>query len=79
MNIQIKDNVGLQPDQIIALVKSLLSNRKPKENSFNYGLESHGAIGLFIGFRLDYPIQVRQSNKRTSDKSPIVITIEKHI
>ena len=78
MNIQIKDLVGLSAEYNLKLVRSLLDNRKPKEGSFDYGFETHGAIGIVIGIKLDYPLQVYQSNKRKTDKSPIIITIEKH-
>lgn len=78
MNIQIKDSVGFSAEDSLKLVRSLLDNRKPKEGSFDYGLETHGAIGITMGLFLQHPIQVYQSNKRKSDKSPIVIVIEKH-
>jgi hypothetical protein len=78
MNISIKDSLGLSAEDNLKLVRSLLDNRKPKEGSFDYGFETHGAIGIVVGIKLTHPIQVYQSNKRKSDKSPIVITIEKH-
>lgn len=78
MNITIKDLIGLSAEDNLKLVRSLLENRKPKEGSFDYGFETHGAIGIVVGIKLTHPIQVYQSNKRKSDKSPIVITIEKH-
>ena len=78
MNIQIKDLVGFSADDTMKIVRSLMDNRKPKEGSFDYGLETHGAIGIVFGLKLDYPIQARQTNKRKSDKSPIIITIERH-
>ena len=78
MNIQIKDFVGLSAEDNLKLVRSLLDNRKPKEGSFDYGFETHGAIGVVIGIKLNHPLQVYQSNKRKTDKSPIIITIEKH-
>lgn len=78
MNITIKDKVGLDEDLVFQLSLSLLANRKPKEGSFDYGLETHGAIGLTV-LDLEYPIQVRQVNNRTSNNSPIHIVIEKHV
>ena len=78
MNITIKDKVGLDEDLVFQLSLSLLTNRKPKEGSFDYGLETHGAICLTM-LDLEYPIQVWQVNKRTSNKSPIHIVIEKHV
>lgn len=78
MNITIKDKVGLNEYHVTQLAISLLTNRKPKEGSFDYGLETHGAIGLTM-LDLGYPIQVKQVNKRTSNKSPIHIVIEKHV
>jgi len=79
MNITVKDFIGFSAEDNLKLVRSLLDNRKPKEGSFDYGFETHGAIGITWGVKLPHPIQVYQSNKRKSDKSPIVITIEKHV
>lgn len=78
MNIQVKDKIGLSDVDVLALVQSLLRNRPPKDGSFDYGLETHGAIGVSIGVT-GAPIQVYQHNKRISSKSPIVIVIERHI
>jgi hypothetical protein len=78
MNITVKDFVGLSAEDNLKLLRSLLDNRKPKEGSFDYGFETHGVFELISNLHLDYPIQVYQSNKRKSDKSPIVVTIEKH-
>lgn len=78
MNIQVKDKIGLSDVDVLALVQSLLRNRPPKDGSFDYGLETHGAIGISLGCPSE-PIQVYQQNKRTSIKSPIIIVIEKHI
>lgn len=78
MNIQIKDRVGFTAVQNMMLMTSLLSNRKPKEGDFNYGFETHGVFGTQFNLELPFPIQVFQSNKRTSEKSPIQITIERH-
>lgn len=78
MNIQVKDKIGLSEIDVLALVQSLLRNRPPKDGGFDYGLETHGAIGVSIGVT-GAPIQVYQQNKRTSIKSPIIIVIEKHI
>jgi hypothetical protein len=78
MNIQVKDNIGFPIEDTIKLVDSLLRERKPKDGSFNYGLETHGMFGFALSIKLDYPIQVYQTNKRTSNKSPIVITISRH-
>ena len=78
MNIQIKDLIGFAAEDNLKLVKSLLENRKPKKDSFDYGFETHGAIGLVMGIKLPHPIQVWQTNKRKNDKSTISITIEKH-
>lgn len=78
MTIMIKDSVGLNEESTMMLINSLLQNRKPKENSFDYGLETHGAIGVNFNYNLDYPIQVFQSNKRKSAKDRIAITIERH-
>lgn len=78
MTIMIKDSVGLNEESTLILVKSLLENRKPKEGSFNYGFETHGAIGINFNYNLDFPIQVFQSNKRKSAKDRIAITIERH-
>ena len=49
MSIQVKDKVGLSEIDVLALVQSLLRNRPPKDGSFDYGLETHGAIGVSIG------------------------------
>lgn len=78
MNITIKDSVGFPAEDVLKLVRSLLDNRKPKEGSFDYGLETHGAMGIVVGIKLNFPIQVRQTNIRKTCKSPIVISIEKH-
>lgn len=78
MTIMIKDSVGLNEESTLMLVNSLLLNKKPKENSFDYGFETHGAIGIYLNYNLDYPIQVFQSNKRKSAKDRIAITIERH-
>jgi len=78
MNIQIKDLVGLPADVIISLVSGLMRNRPPKEGSFDYGFETHGAIGITFNYPLKFPIQVYQSNKRKNDNIKIMITIEKH-
>lgn len=79
MNIQVKDFVGLSPEDTLKLVTSLIDNRKPKEGSFDYGLETHGVFEFGLGTKSDHPIQVNQTNIRKSNKSPIVIKIEKHI
>ena len=78
MNIQVKDKIGLSEINVLALVQSLLRNRPPKDGSFDYGFETHGAIGISIG-DTGVPMQVYQQNKRSSSKSPIIIVIEKHI
>jgi len=78
MNITIKDYVGLPPEDNLKLARSLLENRKPEDGSLDYGFETHGALGIVFGIKLPYPVQVFQSNKRKTEKSPIVITIEKH-
>lgn len=78
MNIQVKDKIGLSDVDVLTLVQSLLRNRPPKDGSFDYGFETHGAIGISIGCPSE-PIQVYQQNKRTSSNSPIIIVIEKHI
>ena len=78
MNMQIKDRIGLDEGEVLALVRSLLRNRPPKDGSFDYGFETHGAIGISLGCSSE-PIQVYQQNKRTSSNSPIIIVIEKHI
>lgn len=78
MNITIKDYVGFSFEDNIKLVNSLIKNRQPKDGSFNYGFETHGVFGITLSITLNYPIQVYQSNKRKSNKSPIIITIEKH-
>lgn len=78
MNIQIKDRIGLDEGEVLALVRSLLRNRPPKDGGFDYGFETHGAMGISLGCPSE-PIQVYQQNERTSSKSPIIIVIEKHI
>lgn len=78
MNIQVKDKIGLSESDVLAFVQSLLRNRPPKDGSFDYGLETHGAVGISLGCPSE-PIQVYQQNKRTSIKSSIIIVIEKHI
>ena len=78
MNIQVKDKVGLSEIDVLALVQSLLRNRPPKDGGFDYGFESHGAMGISLGCPSE-PIQVYQQNKRTSSNSPIIVVIEKHI
>lgn len=77
MTIKINDSVGFTEEEVLQLAQSLLHNRRPKEG-FDYGLESHGAIFDPFMFKLPYPIVVCQSNKRKSNKSPIVIHIKKH-
>jgi hypothetical protein len=77
MKIQIKDEVGLNEKICLQLATSLIENRQPKEGSFDYGLETFGVFGI-PNFTLDYPIQVSQTNKRKTGKSPIVITIKRH-
>lgn len=49
MNIQIKDRIGLDEGDVLALVRSLLRNRPPKDGGFDYGFETHGAIGVYLG------------------------------
>lgn len=78
MNITVKDLIGLSAEDNLKLVISLLENRKPEEGSFDYGLETHWEIVTVVGIKLTHPIQVWQTNKRKSNKSPIVITIKKH-
>lgn len=78
MNITIKDFVGFSAEDNLKLVRSLLDKRKPKDGSFDYGLETHGVMGIVLGINLPHAIQVYQSNERNSDKSPIVVTIERH-
>lgn len=78
MNIQVKDFVGVSLEDTFKLVNSLMENRKPAPCTFDYGLETHGVFPSDIPLKLDYPIQVSQTNKRKSNKSPIVITIKKH-
>lgn len=78
MNIQVKDKVGLPVEVVMYVVKSLLENRRPKDESFNYGFETHGVFGL-INIPLPYPIQVKQSKLRKTAKSPIHIVIERHL
>ena len=78
MNIKIIDRIGLEERTILQLVSSLMNNRKPKEGSFDYGFGTHGAIGISLIHDFKNPIQVWQSNKGKSAKSPIEITIEKH-
>ena len=78
MNITVRDLIGLSAEDNLKLVRSLLENRKPKEGSFDYGFETHGAVGIVDGIKLPHPIQVCQTNKRKSNKSPIVITLKKH-
>lgn len=78
MNVKITDKVGLSETEVLELIISLFKNRPPKADSFNYGFETHGALGLRFMSNLQFPIQVYQTNKRISEKSPIHITIEKH-
>lgn len=78
MNIQVKDFVGFSAEDNLKLVRSLLENRQPEDGGFDYGFETHGAMGFTVGIKLPYPIQVWQSNKRKSNKSPIVISIDRH-
>jgi len=78
MKIQINDRVGLNVHDTLKLVRSLIDNRPPtEERNFDYGFETHGIFGITL-MKLPYPIQVRQTNKRKSNSSPIVISIEKH-
>jgi hypothetical protein len=49
MNITIKDLIGLSAEDNMKLVRSLLTNRKPKEGRFDFGFETHGAIGIVTG------------------------------
>jgi hypothetical protein len=78
MTIMIKDSVGLNEESVLLLAQSLLQNRKPLDGSFDYRLETHGAIGINFNYNLDFPIQVKQTNKRKSAKDRIAITIERH-
>ena len=78
MNITIKDKVGLNEQSVLELAISLLKNRQPKPNSFDYGFETHGAIGINFNNNLKIPVQVHQTNKRANEKSIIAITIERH-
>ncbi len=59
MNIQVKDKIGLSDVDVLALVQSLLRNRPPKDGGYDYGFETHGAIGVSIG-DTGVPIQVYQ-------------------
>lgn len=79
MNIKIIDRIGLDERTVLQLVSSLMNNRRPKEGCFDYGFETHGAIGISFLNSIKNPIQVHQTNKRKSAKSPIEITIEKHM
>lgn len=79
MNIIIKCKLDMPENLIMQLVDSLIRNRPPKDGGLDYGLETHGAIGVTIGYGLNYPIVVKQTNKRKNKNSPIQITIEKHI
>ncbi|MNK86386.1 hypothetical protein D3C87_1062970 [compost metagenome] len=77
MKIVIIDKVGLSERSVLEIATSLIKNREPEKGSFDYGLETHGAIGL-VDFSGDIkkPIVASQTNRRKSDKSPIEITIE---
>lgn len=79
MNILIKDKIGLSENDVIGLAISLLKNREPKDGSFDYGLETHGAIGISMSSTINKPIQVRQTNIRKNNNSPIHISIEEHV
>lgn len=74
MKIKIECNLAGSEEKWLQLALSLIKNRPPKEGSFDYGLETHGVLD----WNTSYPIQVYQTNKRLSDKSPICIRIEKH-
>lgn len=78
MNIQVKDLVGLPAQDIVNLMGSFLQNRKPTEGDFDYGLETHGVFGIVTGIKLQHPIEVKQVNKRLSERSPIHIVISRH-
>lgn len=77
MKVTINDSVGFSESEVLKLAISLIENRPPKDGSFNFGLESHGTFGITVGINLPYPVVVRQSNKRKTAKSPIIIQIEK--
>ena len=79
MNIIVNDRIGLDPKKALEFVSSLLDNRKPENGSLDYGLETHGKFIEFGGLYSDVPIQVYQSGKRKTAKSPIKIIIEEHI
>lgn len=82
MTIKITDKIGISEELTLLLVQRLINNRRPKEGSYDYGLETHGLFDNIFDMdginRIKSPIQVWQSNKRKSSKSPIEITIEKH-
>lgn len=78
MKIEIIDSIGFSPEDKLKLAMSLIENRKPIDGSLNYGFETHGWFGFVYGNKLNNPIQVYQSNKRKSNKSPIIIVIEPH-
>jgi hypothetical protein len=77
MKIVIIDKMGLSADTVLEIANSLIKNRQPEKGSHDYGLETHGAIGLvnFDG-EIKKPIVASQTNRRKSDKSPIEITIK---
>ena len=74
MKIKIECNLEANEEECLQLALSLIKNRPPKAGSFDYGLETHGVLD----WNTPYPIQVYQTNKRLSYKSPICIRIEKH-
>jgi hypothetical protein len=79
MTIHIIDKVGFSETAVLKLAMSLLKNREPQGGTFDYRLESHGGcMGNDSGITLPYPIIVKQSNKRVSERSPIEIIIKRN-
>lgn len=79
MTIRITDKVGFEPDVAMGFAISLIKKGK-KENSLDYGGESHGLFDITTvkGKILNKPIFVIQTNKRKTENSPINIEIKYH-
>ena len=74
MKISINCNLKINEEECLRLALSLIKNRPPKAGSYDYGFETHGVFD----WNTPHPVQVYQTNKRCSNKSPICILIEKH-
>lgn len=77
MNITVKDSVGFDVQDTLKIIGSFTA--KLPDGKSDYKLQTFGIFEIMTNIKLPYPIVVKQENKRKSDKSPIVISIKKHI